>query len=224
MKIAIVVPVYNEEKRAVNTVNDILKVDKSSQIILVDDGSYDNSYKILTKAFAKNKRVSILQHIINLGKGAAMKTGVKKAFKMGCETIIFVDSDGQHHPKHLPEFKRLLKRSNLVFGKREMGVEMPTIRKLGNILMVKLVKALFNIQRSDILCGYFALKKKIYKLIEWDEPRYGVETQIAVKVGKNKLPFKEVNIDTIYIDKYKGLSIFEAFSFFMKLPYWYFKK
>jgi glycosyltransferase involved in cell wall biosynthesis len=81
MKIAIVVPVYNEEKRAVNTVNDILKVDKSSQIILVDDGSYDNSYKILTKAFAKNKRVSILQHIINLGKGAAMKTGVKKAFK-----------------------------------------------------------------------------------------------------------------------------------------------
>lgn len=105
-----------------------------------------------------------------------------------------------------------------------MGVEMPTIRKLGNILMVKLVKALFNIQRSDILCGYFALKKKIYKLIEWDEPRYGVETQIAVKVGKNKLSFKEVNVDTIYIDKYKGLSIFEAFSFFMKLPYWYFKK
>ena len=60
-------------------------------------------------------------------------------------------------------------------------------------------------------------QEKVYKLIEWDEPLYGVETQIAVKVGKNKLPFKEVNIDTIYIDKYKGLSIFEAFSF-MKLP------
>ena len=71
--------------------------------------------------------------------------------------------------------------------------------------MVKLVKALFNIQRSDILCELFcSQREKIYKLIEWDEPRYGVETQIAVKVGKNKLPFKEVNVDTIYIDKYKG--------------------
>ena len=50
-----------------------------------------------------------------------MKTGVEKAFKMGCDTIIFVDSDGQHNPKHLPEFKRLLKRSNLVFGKENGG-------------------------------------------------------------------------------------------------------
>ena len=52
---AIVLPVYNEEKRAVNTVNDVLKVDKSSQIILVDDGSRDNSYKILKQAFGNNK-------------------------------------------------------------------------------------------------------------------------------------------------------------------------
>lgn len=224
MKIAIVVPVYNEEKRAVNTVKDILKVDKTSVVILVDDGSKDNSYKILTNVFGKNKRVVILQHVINLGKGAAMKTGVEKAFKIGRDTIIFVDSDGQHNPKHLVEFKKKLKSSNLVFGRRKMGVEMPTVRKWGNILMVKLVKGLFNIQRSDILCGYFAFKKKVYRLIKWDEPRYGVETQIAAKVGKNKLAFKEVNVDTIYIDKYKGLSIFEAFNFFLKLPYWYFKK
>lgn len=224
MRVAIVVPVYNEEKRAVNTVKKILEVDKQSLVILVDDGSRDNSYKILQSAFGKNKRVVILQHIINLGKGAAMKTGVEKAWKLGCDTIIFVDSDGQHNPEHLLDFKKELRKSNLVFGRRKMGVEMPVIRKWGNIAMVELVKRFFNIQRSDILCGYFGFKKIIYKKIKWDEPRYGVETQIAVKVGKNKLPFSEVNVDTIYIDKYKGLSIFEAFSFFAKLPYWYIKK
>lgn len=224
MKIAIVVPVYNEEKRAVKTVKDIVKVDKQSKIILVDDGSRDNSYKILQQNFGKNKRVAILKHIINLGKGAAMKTGVEQAWKLDKDTIIFVDADGQHNPQHLTEFKKALKSKALVFGRRKMGAEMPQIRKWGNILMVNLVKKFFNIQRSDILCGYFAFKKKVYRLIKWDEPRYGVETQIAVKVGKNKIPFSEVNVDTIYIDKYKGLSIFEAFNFFMKLPYWYFKK
>ncbi|NLG06343.1 MAG: glycosyltransferase family 2 protein [Candidatus Pacebacteria bacterium] len=223
-KLAIVVSVYNEEKRALNTVKKILKLDKQAVLVLVDDGSSDNSYKILQDEFGKNKQVVILQHIINLGKGAAMKTGVEKAWQIGCDAVVFLDADGQHDPKHLNEFRKELKNNDLVFGRRALGVEMPIIRRWGNILMVKLVKQFFNIQRSDILCGYFAVKKKIYKEIEWDEPRYGVEAQIAAMTGKKNISFSEVNVDTIYIDKYKGLSIFEAFGFFIKIPYWYIKK
>ncbi len=224
MKIAIVIPVYNEGKRAVNTVKEILKVDRSSLIILVDDGSNDNSNELLSENFNKNSRILILSHSTNLGKGSAMKTGVERAFKLGCDSVIFLDSDGQHNAKHLIDFKKELQKSNLVFGYRKMGIEMPILRRFGNIMVVKLVKTLFNIQRSDILCGYFGFNKSVYELIKWDESRYGVETEIAVRVAKNNLSFKEIKVDTIYIDKYKGLGIFEALGFLIKIPFWYFTK
>ncbi len=224
MKIVIVVPVYNEEKRVVNTVNDILRADKSSQIILVDDGSRDNSYKILKKAFGNNKRVSILQHIINLGKGAAMKTGVKMAWKLKSDGVIFIDSDGQHNPKHLPEFKKVLKKNDLVFGYRKLNSEMPFIRKYGNIIAKKIIGILFNVKRREFLCGYLGFRKSVYKQIKWRSNRYGVETEIATKVGRNKLKFSEVEVDTIYIDKYKGVSLFDAMKILTQIPYWYFSK
>ena len=104
MNIFVVVPVYNEEYRAVETINKILLVDKKIKIVVIDDGSSDNSLKILRDNFKKNNRVVISSHVINLGKGAAMKTGLKIAFKLGAEGVVFMDGDGQHNPKYLPKF------------------------------------------------------------------------------------------------------------------------
>jgi glycosyltransferase involved in cell wall biosynthesis len=81
-KIIIIVPEYNEGDLAVNTVNKILKVSKN-MVVIVDDGSKKESYQIVKKAFANNKRVYLLRHVINMGKGATMKTGVKMAWKLG---------------------------------------------------------------------------------------------------------------------------------------------
>jgi hypothetical protein len=74
------------------------------------------------------------------------------------------------------------------------------------------------------LCGFFGFRKNVYQEIEWFEPRYGVETEIACRVGKKQIPFKEVKIDTIYIDKYKGVTIFDAFKILGRIPFWYFEK
>lgn len=221
MKIGIIVPVYNEQYRAVSTIDDILKNTKNL-VIVIDDGSIDDSYKILKENFSKNKRVFILRHALNLGKGAAMKTGVKMAWKLGLEAVIFLDADGQHNPVYLPKFEKALKENDLVFGCRGFGLEMPLIRKWGNIFAINLIKLLFNIKRKDLLCGFIGFRKSVYNLIKWDSGRYGVETEIATKVGKNKLPFKEIEIDTIYIDKYKGVNIFDALKILTKIPCWYF--
>ncbi len=223
MRIAVIVPVYNEEKRAIDTVKKIIKV-FDGRIIIVNDGSSDNSLTMLKKNFSNNENVIILDHVVNLGKGAAMKTGASKAWKMGVEAVVFVDADGQHNPKHLPKFAKKLEKFPLVFGYRNMNIKMPFVRKWGNIIALNMVGALFNIKRKDLLCGYLGFRKSVYRTIKWKSPRYGIETEMATKVGKNRLAFCEVKVDTIYIDKYKGVSILDAFKILTQIPFWYFSK
>ncbi len=224
MNIFIVLPVFNEEYRAIETVNKILLVDKKIKIVLVDDGSSDNSLKIANKSFKKNKRVTIASHMVNLGKGAAMKTGARIAWKMGAEAVIFVDADGQHNPKYLPKFIEELDKYPIVFGYRELNKKSPWIRRNGNKFAGWLIKTLFNVKRKDLLCGFLGFRKEVYKKIIWKSTRYGIETEMATKVGRNKIPFSEIKIDTIYIDKYKGVTIFDAFKILGKIPFWYFEK
>lgn len=224
MNIFVVVPVYNEEYRAVETVNKILLIDKKVKIVLIDDGSGDNSLKILKDNFKKNNRVIISSHVINLGKGAAMKTGLKIAFKLGAEAVVFMDGDGQHNPKYLPKFIKELDKSSIVFGYRLLNKKAPFLRRNGNRFANWSMRTFFNIQRKDLLCGFLGFKKEIYKQIKWKSTRYGIETEMAIKVGRNKIPFSEIKIDTIYIDKYKGMTIFDAFKIIFKLPFWFFEK
>jgi glycosyltransferase involved in cell wall biosynthesis len=224
MKIFIIVPVYNEKNRAVETIREILETDNAIKVIVIDDGSSDNSLDILNKKFKKNFRVIISSHVINLGKGAAMKTGLKIAWKLGGNTVIFMDADGQHNPKYLPKFIKKLETYPIVFGYRELNKESPWIRRTGNKFAGWLVKILFNMKRKDLLCGFLGFRKEIYKKIIWKSVRYGVETEMATKVGRNKIPFFEIKIDTIYMDKYKGVTIFDAFKILLKIPFWYFSK
>ena len=224
LNIFVVVPVYNEELRAVETIKKILKVNKSVKIVVVDDGSSDNSFRILKKYFDANKRVVLSRHLVNLGKGAAMKTGLKIAWKLGGEAVIFVDADGQHDPKYLPKFIEKLEKYPIVFGYRLLNKKSPWIRRNGNKFAGWLVNFLFGISRKDLLCGFLGFRKEVYQKIKWKSCRYGIETEMATKVGKNKIPFSEVKIDTIYIDKYKGVTIFDAFKILGKIPFWYFDK
>ncbi len=223
MKVLVVVPVYNEEERAVKVIKEILGTINFG-VIVVDDGSSDNSLQRIKGAFKKNKRIMVCSHLINLGKGAAMKTGAQVAWKMGAEAVIFIDADGQHNPKYLPEFIKKLNDYPLVFGYRVLDKNAPWIRRTGNKIAGWFIGNLFKIKRKDLLCGFMAIRKDVYKKVRWQSCRYGVETEIATKVGKNKLPFSELKIDTIYIDKYKGMTLFDSFKIFLKIPGWYFEK
>jgi glycosyltransferase involved in cell wall biosynthesis len=223
MKIVIIVPVYNEEFRAVVTIKEILNKSKN-EVVVVDDGSTDNSLEMINNEFKNEKRVEVMNHIVNLGKGAAMKTGVKMAWKLGANAVIFIDADGQHNPKYIKIFEDELLSYPVVFGYRELGSDVPWIRRYGNLIAKKLIGFMFNVKRKDLLCGFFGFKKSIYKKIRWNSDRYAVETEIATKIGKMNIPFFEIKIDTIYLDKYKGVSVADALKVLLKIPYWYFVK
>jgi len=210
----VVIPAYNEASRIGRVIRGVKKFTKN--IIVVDDGSKDRTFEI-----AKKSGALTLRHRINLGKGATIKTGVETAFSLGAETVVLMDADGQHDPKHIPDFLAKLDEDyDIVFGSRNLSFGVPLVRFLGNKFGSVLISLIFGIYRSDLLCGFMAFTKKTYSKIKWDSSRYGVETEIVARTGKNKLKYTEVPIETIYKDKYKGVTILDAIGILFNIPRW----
>lgn len=216
MKIFVVVPAYNEEKRLKKVLRDLKKI--KLPIIVVDDGSEDNTYDVARKTHG----VLVVRHSINIGKGAALKTGCEAAFKAGGDAVVLIDSDGQHKVEDIQPFLKKIKSGefDIVFGSRNLGLGAPFVRFMGNKLVSVFVNLLFGIYVSDVLCGFRALTKKAYKKINWESSNYSVETEMVIKTGKNKLKYCEVPVQTVYYDEFKGVSLLDTFSVFFDILRW----
>jgi glycosyltransferase involved in cell wall biosynthesis len=215
MKIFIVIPAHNEAKN-IGKVLEELKRSKLP-IIVVDDGSKDSTFME-----ASGQKVTVLKHKINLGKGAALKTGCEAAFSLGAEAIIMMDSDGQHKSTDLPKFIKALKskKYNIIFGSRTSSYGVPLVRFFGNKFSSILVSLLFGIYLSDLICGYRAFTRMAYKKIKWQSRGYGVETEMVIRTGKNRLNHCEVPVETVYYDKFKGVTIVDALGILFNVFKW----
>ena len=218
MKITIVVPVYNEEEKVVDVLKELSKT--RFQVVVVDDGSTDNSLNKIKNLKLKN--FIVLQHKINLGKGAALKTGCEYAFTHSADAVIMMDSDGQHKVVDLPRFVEKLESNkyDVVFGSRNLNLGVPLDRYMGNKLASVLVGFMFGIYVSDLICGFRGLTKNAYKKIKWESTGYGVETEMVIRTKKNGLSHCEVPVETVYYDKYKGVSIIDALGVLVNLFRW----
>lgn len=218
MKTTIVISLHNEEKHIEPLLKELAKQKKP--IVVVNDGSTDKSVKKIKELRIKN--LTLLEHGINLGKGAAMKTGAQYAWSHRADAVIFMDADGQHKPEDLQKFVSALESNkyDIVFGSRNLSYGVPLIRYLGNKLASVMMVTLFGIYVSDVICGFRALTKKAYKKVQWESGGYGVETEIVARVGKNKLRYTEVLVETIYHDRVKGVTILDAVGVFMDVVRW----
>lgn len=214
MNIFLVIPAFNERERLPAVLKKTASFFPKEKIVVVDDGSH---HPITTK------NALVIRHQLNLGKGAAMKTGAEYAFRQKADAVIFMDADGQHDPRELPRFVSELERGfDVVFGSRRPGLTVPLTRLLGNKFASIYINLLFGIYVSDILSGYRALTKKAYRLLSWESGRYGVETEMVARLGKNQhqLKWAEFPIETIYIDKYKGVTIIDAIKVLINTLWW----
>lgn len=216
MKIFVVIPAYNEERHIVRVLQQIKKY--KIPTIVVDDGSRDETFK-------KAKRYSsfALRHKTNLGKGAALKTGCDAAFYLlGADAVVMMDSDGQHLHSDLPKFIKEIKskKYDVIFGSRNLTQGMPFVRFIGNKFASILINILFGIYVSDTICGYRAFSKKGYKNVNWQSSGYGIETEMVILTGKKKLRFCEVSVETVYLDKFKGVTVLDAFSILLSVLKW----
>ena len=208
-----VVPAYNEGKRIGPVVR---AVRTHCPCVVVDDGSPDD-----TSAIAKRAGAAVLRHVVNLGKGAAMRTGAEYAIAHGAKRIIFLDGDGQHDPAEIPLFIAQLKRGKqVVFGARRMKTSMPIERQAGRWLIRRVIRTIYGYNLHDPLCGYRAMTARAYARIRWRSRDYSVESEMIARAGRESLPYAEVDISTIYHDRFKGMTIVDGLKIVLHLVWW----
>lgn len=208
-----VIPAYNEENNIKKIIGETKK--HVENIIIVDDGSKDKTYEE-----AKKEGIIVLKHIINLGKGAALKTGCDYAIKEGADKIIVLDADAQHEPSKIPVFLKELDSADIVLGYRALSKEMPPILKFGNWFINKMTKLLYGINLHDTQCGYRAFTADAYKKVRWNSSNYSMESEMIANLGKRNLKYKEILIKTIYTDRYKGTTIIDGAKIVCNLFWW----
>ncbi|MBI4052913.1 MAG: glycosyltransferase [Candidatus Diapherotrites archaeon] len=166
--ISLLIPAYNEENRIEPFLREVLGYAKSHpdvlEVIVVNDGSSDKTRKILEKY---SKKIRILLHAHNKGKGAAIKTGCLAA-KGG--KIIFLDADGSIPAKEIPKMAGALDKFEIAVGSRKakgakITVKQPLRRVIAGKAFNFIVNILFPINNFDTLCGFKGMRKRIGKEI-----------------------------------------------------------
>jgi glycosyltransferase involved in cell wall biosynthesis len=176
--------------------------------MVVDDGSSDGTDEV-----ARANGARVITHVINLGKGAAMKTGCAAGLAAGCDVLVVMDADGQHRPSDLPAMVGpiLSGQADLVLSRRRFTGQMPATARLGNWGLTRLFTIMFGASYADTQCGLRAFTSEAYKHVDWLATGYAVETEMLVRAARAKLRTVEVEIETIYHDAYKGTTMLDGF-------------
>lgn len=216
MRYFVVIPAFNEAKTLPDVLRSVLNVTKD--IIVIDDGSNDATYDI-----AKSMGVLVYRHIINRGLGATLATGIHAALKHGAEIIVTFDADGQHLAADIVRIVEPIKENyaDVVIGSRLLGRKnyMPIIRRLYNILGNLITYLLFGMKVSDSQSGLRAFNRHSAQLFNLRSNRMEVSSEFIHEIKKNKLRYKEIQIQSIYT-KYslsKGQSFFVGIKTLIKL-------
>ncbi|MBN1175969.1 glycosyltransferase family 2 protein [Candidatus Woesearchaeota archaeon] len=217
-KIAVIMPAWNEEKHISEVIKRIkhvsLKNKLDLEIIVIDDGSADNTSKIAKES----KADVVLRHIINLGKGNAARTGCDFAYKEKYNIFILMDSDGQHEPEDIPRFLEALKNTDIVYGYRTSEGKSPFLMSVGNWGLTWLVRIMFGAKIRDTQSGFRTFRRNVYKQLRWESKLYGMETEMIVNA--KGLKYKEIPIKTIYLDNYKGTTPIHGIKILIQMIKW----
>jgi len=195
-KTAVVVPAFNAGENLSGVISEISSIIPRDRIIVVDDGSVDNTSNV-----ASSLSVILLRHERNLGKGAALMTGIKAASDLKMSFIITMDADGQHNPREIMKFIDAAEQTgaDIIVGDRMSDTkDMPRIRIITNKLTSWVVSKMAGQAIPDSQNGYRLLKTRIFDKISIVTNRYDTESEILIKAGRAGAMIGSVPVETIY--------------------------
>jgi glycosyltransferase involved in cell wall biosynthesis len=199
MKISVIIPMYNEEENALNTltrVMDVLKKYDDYEIIAVDDGSADNTVKIASEFASKNKNIKILQHSVNMGMGRALRTGFDDS---SGDIIVTIDADLSYKPYHISkliyEFEND-KTVDIIVGSPYMkGGEVSNVPFL-RLFISKAANKFVGFSMADNLSTVTgvlrAYRREVIDSLELESNGTDINLEILSKASATRFKIKEI--------------------------------
>ena len=180
LRVGIIMPAFNEQMNIGKTLSLIPNnISDKLNVIVVDDGSTDNTFKIASKYKTK-----ILRHRINKGNGAAIQTGLEYCKKKKYDLVIIIDADGQHEPKYIKNFiKPIVEHDyDYVIGNRfYYYYDMGTTKKVCSRVMSLILSFILGQKISDPTMGYRALSSRVVKYLDF-ESNYSITLEMLFKI------------------------------------------
>jgi glycosyltransferase involved in cell wall biosynthesis len=191
-----IVPAFNEEDMIGRVVRDIKRQTPAFNVLVVDDGSIDQTF-----AQAEAEGAIVLRHPFNLGIGGAMQSGYKYALAHGYDVAVQVDGDGQHKPEYLPEMLDALRtgsnEADMVYGTRfrgDPGYKVPFGRRLGNLIFSLVLSAITRQKITDPTSGFRMVNRRGIELFARDYPHDYPEVEAILMLHNNRLRIHEVQV------------------------------
>ncbi|MCJ7560413.1 glycosyltransferase family 2 protein [Candidatus Bathyarchaeota archaeon] len=203
--ISVIVPAFNEEGTIAETLKRLSQLQYeigNLEIIVVDDGSEDNT----SKEVANFANVKYIKHPRNMGKGAALNTGIRESIG---EVIVIQDADLEYFPEKIPELVApILKEDvDIIYGTRLFnGVPegMSFSHYMGNKMLSFVAAMMYGVELTDVMTGYKAFRRKVLDSFEMESKGFGIEIELTAKSLCNGWKFKEIPLAYSY--RKKGVS------------------
>lgn len=193
--IVITIPAYNESATIGNIISNIKKVMSNTRysykILVVDDGSKDNTAKL-----AKQAGAIVFSHPKNYGLAEAFKTEIEKALELNADIIVHFDADGQYLSEDIPKLLKAVEDgSELVLGNRFKSdlMHMPLIKRLGNRAFSEVISQVTGMKIEDAQTGFRAFTNEVAKKVEISSLHTYTQEQI-IRAVKQKFRIKEIPI------------------------------
>ncbi|MGF7117955.1 glycosyltransferase [Methanobacterium oryzae] len=200
MRISVIIPMYNEEENVINTlkqVKNVLKDYRDYEIIVIDDGSQDNTFKLLHEFTSANSKVHVLKHSTNMGMGKALITGFKKAEG---DIIITLDADLSYNPLFIPKLIHELDDENIdiIIGSQYMAGGktdgIPLLRLFISKMANKIVGYAIADDISTVTGILRAYRKEVLDSIEIDSNGTEINPEILAKAKAIGFNIKEIPV------------------------------
>lgn len=191
----VVVPAFNEAGIIRRVVDDLVRV--IPHVVVVNDASTDEtSDKLL------GSEVVVLQHLINRGQGAALKTGIVYALRQGAEVIVTFDADGQHDVADISSMiSPILEGSaDVTLGSRFLrdGSNVPPLRRIVLFLGILFTRFFSHIRVTDTHNGFRAMNRLAAEKIQIIQDRMSHASEILDEIMRHKLRYQEVPVTVTY--------------------------
>ena len=192
--LSVVMPAYNEQETIEEMIRRVLAVPIRTELIVVDDGSKDQTREILSR-LAKELPIKVILQPQNGGKGSALRRGFAE---VSGDLVIIQDADLEYSPEEFPELIELIVqgRADVVYGSRFLGRHRVFMfsHYVGNVIVTFFTNVLYNTMLSDMETCYKVMRTEVLRSFTLKSNGFGIEPEITAKIFKRGYRVYEVPI------------------------------